>query len=294
MFIYITSILLGLGGKCLLNWVLVLLQKNIYTSFLGIFSISLTLVDGAMTLILTTMHILGDGYVVFFGYLLTRYHVCFLVQIVGEIQGVLQWPVVVMAALDHFCSATQSATHAATFKSKWILYAFVTVFLWSLSILYTFLWSDFIPVIEDISHHQMNTCWVMYSPQTLQITLVLLLTLGCAALCVRRPLVRRCFYPSPDQNQTCCRRSFVQQVLCTFFHSWTLFLVYLAFLFLVVVGIPSHLELNVAWLCFLNSLLVAVVSRVYGCVHPTLQPSSGLVALPPDRFCEWKCSFTSF
>ncbi|XP_061587044.1 probable G-protein coupled receptor 160 [Cololabis saira] len=291
MFTSITFIVLGLVGKCLLNWILVLLQNHICRSFLGVFSISLTLVDGAMTFILTTLHIFGDGYIVLSGYLLTRYHVCFLVQIVGEVQGVLQWPVVVMAALDNICSVTQR-WRAATFKSKWILYAFVTVFLWCISILYTFLGSDFIPVMEDISHHQIHTCWVIYSLQTLHIALALLLLLGCSALCVKSPLTLHCFYLSPDQNQTHCQRSFVQRVLCIFFHSWTLLLFYLAVLFLV--GIPSHLGLNVAWLCFLNSLLAAVVSCVYGRFCATLQPSSGLVAVPPHCFCEWKCSVTSF
>lgn len=53
-------------------------------------------------------------------------------------------------------------------------------------------------------------------------------------------------------------RSFVSQVLRVFLNTWTLFLVFLAVFLLLHMGVPSHLDLNVAWLSFLNGLLIAV------------------------------------
>lgn len=46
--------------------------------------------------------------------LLTRYHVCVLVQILGQVYSALQWPVVVLAGLDHFflrCHSEGAACH---------------------------------------------------------------------------------------------------------------------------------------------------------------------------------------
>ncbi|KAM4552199.1 putative G-protein coupled receptor 160 [Odontesthes bonariensis] len=296
MYTSINSILLGLGGKCLLNWLLVFFQKkHICRSFLAAFSASLAVFDAALTLTFTILRTRTDGYVVLFGHLLTSYHMCLLVQIVGQIHRVLQWPVVVMAAVDHFCTVTQRL-HANTARAKRVVYLFVTVLLWCLAALYVFLLSDFTPVLEDVSHHHMHRCWVFPSSQTLHITLLLLLTLSCTALHAGRFItlsfwIRALSQNSPltsqtvDQSQTHSRGSFVQQAVCKFVLTRSLFLVFLAVLLLLPVGIPSHLDLNVAWLCFLNSLLVALVLCA---VCPASQISLGLAAVPPDSFCEWK------
>ncbi|XP_069548060.1 probable G-protein coupled receptor 160 [Brachyistius frenatus] len=297
MFISITSVLLGLGVKCLLNWTLVFLQRShICRSFLGLFGVSLTVVDTAVTLTVTTLCSCSNGFVVLLGLKLTRYHVCLLVQILGEVYRVLQWPVIVAAGLDHFCIITRRL-QGVTFRAKWIVYSCVAGFLWNLAALYVFLLSDVVPVLEDVSHHQMHRCWVLHTARILSIAMLLLLILGCAALHAGRPLVLRCNVPQlslnepplknriTSQSQTRPRRSFVHQTLRIFLNTWTPFLVFLAVFLLLPVGIPSYLDLNVAWLCFLNSLLIAVV------LCAASQLSQGLAALPPDIFCEWKFNF---
>lgn len=50
--------------------------------------------------------------------LLTRYQVCFLVQILGQLYSALQWPVVVLAGLDHFLTVTQR-TQPAILRARW-------------------------------------------------------------------------------------------------------------------------------------------------------------------------------
>lgn len=294
MYVSITSVLLGLGGKCLLNWTLVFFQKNhICRSLLGVFSVSLAVVDTALTLTVIAIHICSNTYIVLLGLQLTRYHICLLVQILGQVYKVVQWPVVVTAGLDHFFTVTQR-TQAITLKAKFIFNSLVTCFMWYVAVLYVFLLSDFRPVLEDVSHHQVHRCWMFDTSQMLIIATLLLLTLGCAALRAGHPLMLLRYPPPPSEDQikgpsqTHHRRGFGHQALQIFLNTWTFFLVCLAMLLLLPLGIPTYLDLNVAWLCFLNSLLIAVVLCA---VCPASQSSHDLAAVPPDSFCEWKFNF---
>ncbi|XP_039672349.1 probable G-protein coupled receptor 160 [Perca fluviatilis] len=287
----IPSILLGLGGKCLLNWALVFLQRNhTCKSFLWVFSVSLAVVDSILTLSVTTLHVHADEYALLLGLKLTRYHVCLLVQILGQVYSALQWPVVVVAGLDHFFTVTRRL-QPTTAIARWIVCLLVTGFLWYLTALYVFLLSDFIPVMEDVSYYQIHQCWVFHTTQILQVAMFLLLTLGCAAL--RAGCSTRSFKNPPLRDQITesihSRTSVVHQALHIFLNTWALFLGFLAALLLLPVGIPAYLGLNIAWLCFLNSLLITVVLCA---VCPGSQLAQGLAAVPPDSFCEWRFKFS--
>uniref|UniRef100_A0A8C6LBN0 G protein-coupled receptor 160 n=1 Tax=Nothobranchius furzeri TaxID=105023 RepID=A0A8C6LBN0_NOTFU len=252
MYVSTISILLHLGGKCLLNWFLVFLQRmHISRSFLGIFSVSLAAVDTALTFFIIVVHIQRGGYVLLLGYLMTKYDLCLLVQIIGQISRVLRWPIAVVAAVDHF----------------------LTIFLWFLTALYFFLLFDFIP---DIPNHDPLRCRVIHSLRTIHIIVLLFLVLACvAAFSLISPV---------DQSQIPSQRSFIQQTLQRFVYTWIVFPVFLAILLFLPMGIPSYLDLSIAWLCFLNSLLVAVVLCVFSLFSQGLQ---GLVEVPADNFCDW-------
>ncbi|XP_034742623.1 probable G-protein coupled receptor 160 [Etheostoma cragini] len=293
MNISIPSILLGLGGKCLLNWALVFLQRNhICKSFLGVFSVSLAVVDSILTLSVTTLHVHAEEHTVLLGLKLTRYHVCLLVQILGQVYISLQWPVVVVAGLDHFFAVTRRL-QPTTVRARRIVYIIVTGFLWYLTALYVFLLSDFIPVMEDVPHHQIHQCWVFHTTHILQVAMFLLLILGCAALHAWRRTLMLQNSPLSDQitdkSRAHSRRSVVHQALHTFLNTWALFLGFLSALLLLPVGIPAYLGLNIAWLCFLNSLLITVVLCA---VCPGSQLAQGLAAVPADSFCEWRFKFS--
>lgn len=251
MYISSTHILLTLGGKCLLSWVMLVLQKeHICRSFLGVFSLPLAVVDTLPTVSISKMYTHSDEFVVLFSYLMTRYDPCLLLQLMGHISRVLQWPVFLVASVDHLCTVTQRL-HAFIF-----IHSFntsVTISMWFLTALYFLLLYDYVPDI---------------SSQILHITLLLLLILACATF---PPLIK----PLPrsqamDQRQTLCR-TFVQQTLHKFLHAWTRFLVFLAVFLCLPVGIPSYLDLNVVWLCFLNSLLAAIVLCAACPSSPALQ-----------------------
>uniref|UniRef100_UPI003AABA1A2 probable G-protein coupled receptor 160 n=1 Tax=Centroberyx gerrardi TaxID=166262 RepID=UPI003AABA1A2 len=295
MHLSIPSILLAVGVKCLLNWGLVLLQRNhICRSFVGVFSISVSIADTALTLAVAALHLQGDG--LFLGLRLTRHHVCLLVQILGQIYGALQWPVVVVAGLDHYCTVSQrSQLVPARFRK--IIRSFVTSLLWNLALLYVFLLSDFLPILEEESPYLLQRCWVFHMPQILQVAMALLLTAGCVVLHAGWPPLSCCGprfskHPPPkdqtiDQSETRSRREIVHQASWIFLNTWALFLFFLAAFLLLPVGIPAYLGLNVPWLCFLNSLLIGVVLCA---ICPASQLAKGSAAVPPDSFCDWRFS----
>ncbi|XP_026229701.1 probable G-protein coupled receptor 160 [Anabas testudineus] len=289
----IPSILFSLGGKCLLDWVLVFLQKNhICSSFIGVFSVSLGVVDTTLTLIVSTIHLHSNGQFFLFGLQLTRYHICLLVQIVGQVYSALQFPLVVMTGLDHFCTISQRLQPVSS-RPKQTVRLFVTILLWFLTALYIFLLSDFIPVLEDVSHYQIHQCWIFHTFQILQVAVLLFLTLGYATLYTgfSARLIKKSSLDDQitDQSRTGSRRTVISQTLSIFLNTWAIFLFSLAILLLLPVGIPSYLGLNVVWLCFLNSFLIGVVLCV---VHPTLHLAQGLAAVPPDSFCDWRFKFS--
>lgn len=265
MYISSTHVLLTLGGKCLLNWVTLFLQKGqICSSFLGVFSVSLAVVDTLLTFSVAKIYTHGDEFVVLFGYLMTKYDPCLLLQLTGHISRAQQWPVFLVASVDRLCLVTQRL-QAFIFRPTWLFYTSVTLSMWFLTALYLLLLYDFVP---DVSKRDTLRCRVFFSSQILHITLLLLLILTCATLVsLSKPLPRS---QTKEQRQTLCR-PFVQQTLQKFLHTWTPFLVFLAMLLCLPVGIPSYLDLNAVWLCFLNSLLVAIVLCAVCPSSPALQ-----------------------
>lgn len=290
MNISIPSLQLSLGGKCLLDWALVFLQRNhILRSFLGVFSVSLAVADTALTLSVTTVHINGDGSVWLLGSKMTGHHICLLVQILGQVYDALQWPVVVLAGLDHLLTITQGGKPSCG-RVRWFVYLLVTALLWHLAAAYVFLLSDFTPVLEDVSHLQIHQCWVARTSHIPQVVTLLLLTLGCFVVqswCRTKLLHNTAL---KDQSGARSRRNVVYQAAGTFLTTWALFLLLLAVLLLLPpVAIPAHLGMNAAWICFLNSLLIAVV--LCG-VCPGVQLAKGSASVPPDSFCEWRFKFS--
>ncbi|XP_056277061.1 probable G-protein coupled receptor 160 isoform X2 [Pseudoliparis swirei] len=222
---------------------------------------------------------------------LTRYHVCLLVQILGEVYNALQWPVAVAAGCDHFFTVARRP-HAVTGRTRFIVRLLATGLLWYVTVLYVFLLSDFRPVMEDVSYGEIYQCWTVHTTQILQVAVFLLLSLGCAVL--HAGFSTRFFTNPPsrdqmtEQSRAHSRRDAVHQAVFIFLNTWAPFLCFLAVLLLAPVGIPAYLGLNTAWLAFLNSFLIAVVLCAVG---PASQITQGPAAVPPDSFCEWRFPF---
>ncbi|XP_046884475.1 probable G-protein coupled receptor 160 [Hypomesus transpacificus] len=285
MEISVPSILLGLGGKSLLNWTLVLLQKkHMFWSFLGVFSCSLALVDSLLTLSLSVLHLQGDICVL--GVRFTRHHVCLLVQIFSYTYDALNWPVLIASALDHFWILLPGPTTAS--RGLKLCYITATCLLWSLVLLYVFLVSGFRPVFgNEPHHHLLHQCWVLSSTQMPQVSMVLFLTIVCAVLHVLTGLPMPKNRASKEtKTDAKSKKDTIGRCLWIFLSTWVCFIVLLAVILMLPDGIPAYLGLNVAWLCFTRSFIIGV----FVCTRwstPQLEECSAF----SDYFCNWRLSF---
>ncbi|XP_036410519.1 probable G-protein coupled receptor 160 [Megalops cyprinoides] len=277
----IPSLLLVLGIKSLLNWTVVLGQRqHMVRSFLGSFCISLALVDSLLTLAVSAIYGLEDFRLL--GLRFTRYHICLLVQIACFTYGLLHWPVFFLAGLDHYWTLWPGR-HPLRWTRR-LAYAWAACAVWAATLFYVFAASGFRPDTGEGSHLLLRRCLVFPSPQSTQVSSVLLLTVGCTLLyCSLGPLL-------PDGPRAGGPLSW--HVLCLtiepFLSTWAPFVIFQMALLLVWADVPAYLDMNVPWLCFLNSFLVGALSwKRFGAFR--LGRTSSLT----DGFCDWHFSSDS-
>lgn len=293
MNIPIVSVLLGLGGKCVLNWALVLFQKDhIWRSFVCIFSLSLSIADTVLTLAVTFIHLQGDCNIL--GWRLTRFNLCLLVQILGYIYSAQHFSVLIITTLEHLYVVSRRLRRTM-WKPSWIFQLFVTIFVWVFSIYFVFKLSNVQPYLEDAAHFQIDHCWTSSSSVISELAIVIGLVCLCWTLYHSlKHLVQLAKNPNylitmKSQIQIWPRVMFITKVARIFLDTWVFFLIFLFFHVVLPVEMPSHLGLNCAWLCFLNSLFIAVALCV---VSPASELAQDLAAVPPDSFCDWKTDFS--
>lgn len=287
------SVLFGLGGKCLLNWALILLQKShIWRSFICVFSLSLAFVDTVLTLIVTFIHLQSDANIL--GWRVTQYHFCLLVQTLGYIYSAQHYSLLIITSLEHLYIVLRRLQHSI-WKPTWLFQLFLTICVWVFSTFFVFKISTVRPYLEDVAHFQINQCWISSSSVISELAIFL----SCLSLLwvlwdLLTSLIHLAKNPHSDyltilKNQIQPKLLFVCKVGRIFWDVWALFLLFLFFHTVTPVKMPSHLGLNCAWLCFVNSVLVAVALSV---VRPASELTQNLAAVPPDSFCDWKTEFS--
>lgn len=274
----IPPILLSLLVQSGLNWSLVFFQRgHVSRSFLGVFGVSLAVVDATATLCVGVLSF-AEGPLTVLGLRFTRFHICLLVQILGQVYSSLQGPVLALAAVDHFCRSRPTAARLS-------LYILFTAFLWLAAIFYVFFLSDFAPQLEDVPYSQIRQCWVFPASQVLPVATVAL-ALGCAAVHVGHWAG---FLKDPRLKARMRAegwRGLARRATETLLSTWApllLLLLLLALLLLLLVGVPAHLGLNAAWICVLHSLLTAALlcvappavrsAQAWSHFHPTASAS---------------------
>ncbi|XP_073704165.1 probable G-protein coupled receptor 160 [Garra rufa] len=276
----IPSLLLVLWLKSLLNWLVVAVQRHyIIKSFSGFFCISLALIDSLLSLFLTAIFYLEDFNIS--GWHFTRYHICLLAQMTCFIYAVLHWPVFLLVGLDNFWTLSSSSTHTS-WKQK-LTYIAGVCLLWILSALYVFWKPGVVLSLGDDEEHQ---CEMFSSPQASQVLVALLLTVTCVVLYSYAPFENwrvQVFLHSAQQSCLVCLR----QTMHTFLSTWVSFVVLMIISPLLLIEMQAHLQMNVVWLCFLNSFSVALVL----CGRSFTSNSKKSVSIT-DGFCSWYFCFT--
>uniref|UniRef100_A0A8C9V1Z0 G protein-coupled receptor 160 n=1 Tax=Scleropages formosus TaxID=113540 RepID=A0A8C9V1Z0_SCLFO len=242
----LSSLLLVLIGKCSLNWTVVVIQRrHMGSSLLGFLCISLALVDSFLAFILSTIYFLQDVHV--FGLRITTHHICLLVQIACFTYSLLHWPVFVLIGLDH---GWNLALHPVPLRwYRKLGYTLSVILIWAAAVLYVFLASDLYPEVGEEFYLLIEQCWVFSSPQSTQVFMVSLLALACAVLHSSLVFLARTAKGGEPPAVG----------LSVFLSTWVPFVVLQTILLLFQVDTPAYVDLNVPWLCFLNSFAIGAV-----------------------------------
>ncbi|XP_056323398.1 probable G-protein coupled receptor 160 [Danio aesculapii] len=269
----VPSLLLVLWLKNVLNWVLVVVLRHYMSrTFSGFFSISLTLIDSLLSLVLTAIFYLEDFNIS--GWHITRSHICLLAQIACLIYAVINWPVFLLVGLDNFWTLSSSSTN-----TQKLTYVAGVALLWIAATLYVF-WTPGVVVLlgDDNENPQ---CEMFSSAQSSQVLVALLMTTTCVILYSYAPVDKCRALRAPEQRCLLCLR----RVMLTFMSTWAPFPVLLIVSPLLQVEMHALLQVNVFWLCFLNSFCVALTlcGRSFA---PNYTKSDTFT----DGFCSWGVS----
>lgn len=271
----VPSLLLVLWLKNVLNWVLVVvLRHHMSRTFSGIFCISLTLIDSLLSFVLTAIFYLEDFNIS--GWHITGSHICLLAQIACLIYRVTNWPVFLLVGLDNFWTLSSSSTN-----TRKLTYAAGVALLWTATALYVF-WTPGVVVLLE-GDNENPQCKMFSSTQSSQVLVALLTTTTCVILYSYAPVDKCRTLRDPEQRCLLCLR----RVMQTFMSTWAPFPVLLIVSPLLQVEMHALLQVNVFWLCFLNSFCVALTlcGRSFA---PNYTKSDTFT----DGFCSWSVCCT--
>ncbi|XP_051990153.1 probable G-protein coupled receptor 160 [Xyrauchen texanus] len=276
----IPTLLLVLWLKSFLNWMVVVIQRHyMIQSFSGFFCISLSLIDTILSCVHTAIFHLEDVNIA--GWHLTRYHGCLLAQITCFIYAVLHWPVFFFVGLDKFWTVSPSSAHKPWAQN--LIYTAGVSLLWILAAFYVF-W------VLDVSllGYDKNQCHLFSSPQSPQVFNALVLTITCVLLYSYSPCekwrVHMFLYSTQGTQQTCsvC----LKYIMFTFLSTWASFMTLMIILPLLPTEMHAHLQMNVLWLCFLNSFSIAMAL----CARSFAWNAKNSDSIT-DGFCSWSFNF---
>ncbi|NWX98333.1 GP160 protein, partial [Nothoprocta ornata] len=293
-------LLLIMLGKVSLNlFILQVKQKNVKISFMGYFCVSLALLDFVLLLSIAFIFYFEDF--ALWGVRFTKYHICLFTQIISLTYGILHYPVYFVAGLDYYVTIAQACQPPK--RGQRLFYVAVVLFLWILGfscILKVPVISEELEIQTQFSPYQ---CPSYVSMQSYSVSLAMLLLMGMALLAcwkdvltmllsgrvvsfVGQPVLM--FLYSSDDN-ACWRRQLLARLLICFLGTWAPFVLLQIIILFLGAQIPAYMEMNVPWLYFINSFLIA---GAYWCRCHDVELTEEMWSTDP--FVSWKFCFTPF
>lgn len=283
-------------GKTLLNILMLgLKRKDTHWGFMECFCFSLAFVDLLLWVNLSILFYFRDFVVL--GIRFTQYHICLLTQIISFTYGFLHYPVCLLACID-YCLILSGATKHS---SKWRkLFYFLTVILTWISVFVYVLGEPAISQSLQTHSASLYQCPSYVSTQSYWLSLSMLVVL-CVAFLISWPevvamvqAIRIASYmnktilycPFPSRSGVSAREALLPRLIVCFLGTWFPFVALQVLTLSLRVQIPAYIEMNVPWLYFVNSFLIAAISWL-NCQKLYLRDST----LPLDPFVNWKCCF---
>lgn len=293
-------ILIMLGKVFLDFFMLQIKPKPVKTSFMACFCISVALLD--FTLLLSMCFIFCFEDFALWGMRFTTYHICLFTQITSLTYGILHYPVYLVAALDYY--TTVSKTSQFPKRGRKLLYVFAVAVVWISGFFYTLE----VPAVSEKLQMQNSVspllCPLSGSLQSYSVSCAMVLLLGTVLLACwkevmtmllsARPLSFSSqpvlmFSYVPNKNNTCFKWQLLSRLLLCFLGTWAPFVVLQVVVLFLGVQIPAYVEMNVPWLYFINSFLLAAA---YWCrCHDVELTEEGWCT---DPFVSWKFCFMPF
>lgn len=288
-------------GKVFLDFFMLQIKpKPVKTSFMACFCVSVALLD--FTLLLSICFIFSFEDFVLWGMRFTKYHICLFTQITSLTYGILHYPVYLVAALDYYTTVSQTSQFPK--RARKLLYVFAVVVIWISAFFYTLQ----VPAVSEELEMQNSVsplqCPLSGSLQSYSVSCAMVLLLGTALLARWKEVTTMLlsarllsfssqlvliFSYAPNNNNTCFKRQLLSRLLLCFLGTWAPFVVLQVVVLLLGVQIPAYVEMNVPWLYFINSFLLAAA---YWCrCHDVELTEEGWCT---DPFVSWKFCFMPF
>ncbi|NWI66151.1 GP160 protein, partial [Todus mexicanus] len=293
-------LLLIMLGKVFLDFfMLQVKKKNVRVSFMGYFCVSLALLDFTLLLSMSFIFLFEDF--ALWGMRFTKYHICLLTQVTSLTYGILHYPVYLMAGLDYYTTIAQTSQFPR--RARQLLYVFAVVIIWIsgffciLKVPVTYEEPD---VQNRFSPYQ---CPLRASTQSYSVSCAMVLLVGTALVACRKevltmllsvrvvsfasqPILLFSYVPN---NNTCFKWQLLPRLLVCFLGNWAPFFLLQLIILLLGAQIPAYMEMNVPWLYFINSFLIAVV---YWCRCHNIELTEETWSTDP--FVSWKFCFIPF
>ncbi|XP_061050473.1 probable G-protein coupled receptor 160 [Eubalaena glacialis] len=286
-------------GKILLNILtLGMRRKNTHQNFMEYFCISLAFTDLLLLVNISIISYFRDF--VLLGIRFTKYHICLFTQIISFTYGFLHYPVFLTACIDYYLNFSKATK--LPFKCQKVFYFFAVILIW-ISVL-TYVLGD--PAIyqslkaQNVYSYQQCPFYISIQSYWLSFSMVMILfmafitswseviTLVQAVRITSYMNETILYFPfsSHSSYTVSSKKTLLPKLIVCFLGTWLPFVLLQIIILLLKVQIPAYIEMNIPWLYFVNSFLIATVFW-FNCHKLNFRN----MALPADPFVNWKCCF---
>ncbi|NWH54197.1 GP160 protein, partial [Fregata magnificens] len=293
-------LLLIMLGKVFLDFfMLQVKQKNVKVSFMAYFCVSLTLLD--FTLLLSISFIFYFEDFALWGVRFTKYHICLFTQITSLTYGILHYPVYLVAALDYYMTVAQTSQFPK--RAQRFLYVFAVTVIWISGFFCILKVPTIYEELETQNRFSPYQCPLYASMQSYSVSCAMVLLIGMALLACRKEVITMLlsvrvvsFASQPvlmfsyvSNNGTSFKWQLLTRLLICFLGTWAPFVLLQIIILFLGARIPAYMEMNVPWLYFINSFLIAVA---YWCRCHDVELTEEMWSTDP--FVRWKFCFMPF
>lgn len=287
-------------GKTFLNILtLGMRRKNINQNFMECFCVSLAFVDFLFLLNICIISYFKDF--ILLGIRFTKYHICLFAQIISFTYGFLHYPVFLLSYIDYCLNFSKLPKLSS--KCQKLFYFFAIILIW-VSVLAYVLGNPAIYQSLKAQNTYSYPCPVYVSIQSYCLSLSMMLILFMAFIASWSEVITlvQAIQITSYRNETVLyfpssllsyiinsRKTLLPKLIVCFLGTWLPFVLLQLLVLVFKVQIPAYIEMNIPWLYFVNSFLIATIYW-FNCHKLYLRDTS----FPIDPFVNWKCCFIPF